>query len=136
MSKKITIQARIAAPIQSVWSKWTSPEHITKWNFASQDWHCPNATLDLKKGGKASLRMEAKDGSFGFDFAYTFTDVITHQLISYVMEDGRTATTTFTPVGKQVEVQTIFDAEGTHSIDMQRSGWQAILDNFKRYAES
>jgi uncharacterized protein YndB with AHSA1/START domain len=135
MSKKITIQARVRAPIHIVWDKWTTPTDITQWNFASDDWHCPRASVELKKNGKASLRMEAKDGSFGFDFSYTFTDVLPQQLISYVMEDGRTAVTTFTSLGEQVEIQTVFDAEETNSIGMQRTGWQAILNNFKSYVE-
>lgn len=132
---KITIEATVAAPAQKVWSYWTKPEHITKWNFASDDWQCPRATNDLREGGKYSARMEAKDGSFGFDFVAIYDEVVDQKKISYTMEDGRQVTTEFQNVGDKTKVTTVFDAETQNSAEMQRQGWQAILNNFKSYAE-
>jgi uncharacterized protein YndB with AHSA1/START domain len=133
---KITIESIIAASSTKVWDYWTNPHHITKWNFASSDWQCPRASNDLRVGGKYSARMEAKDGSFGFDFDVIYTEVVLKKRLSYRMEDGREATTTFESVGESTKVVTVFDAEKTHSEQMQRDGWQAILDNFKAYTES
>ena len=133
---KIRVEAMIAAPLKKVWNLWHDPKHITKWNFASNDWHCPTAENDLKIGGKLRSRMEAKDGSFGFDFEATYTELVDEQKITFEMTDGRVATTGFENVGDQTRVVTTFDAEDENSIDMQREGWQAILNNFKKYAES
>ncbi|KAA2239564.1 polyketide cyclase [Chitinophaga agrisoli] len=131
----ITIQATINAPVEKVWQYWSLPEHITKWNQASDDWHTPTATNDLRTGGTFSSRMEAKDGSWGFDFGGTYTNVQDHQLIAYTMGDGRTVNVTFTGNGDTTEVVETFDPEATHSREMQQSGWQAILDNFRKYVE-
>jgi uncharacterized protein YndB with AHSA1/START domain len=135
MATKITVRATINAPIKSVWDKWTIPHHIIKWNFASDDWHCTTAENDLRVGGKMSSRMEAKDGSFGFDFAGIYDDVTEHEKITYTMEDGRQATTTFENNNSSTIVTTVFDAENENPVEMQQSGWQAILNNFKKYAE-
>lgn len=133
----ITVQAHVAAPIEKVWEFWTEPAHITQWNFASPDWQCPAATNDLRVGGAFSSRMEAKDGSAGFDFGGTYTDVVPQQHIAYTMgESGRTVEVTFTPDENGVQVVETFVAETVNPIDMQRSGWQAILDNFKTYVEN
>lgn len=132
---KIKIEALISAPLQKVWSHWTKPEHITKWNFASPDWQCPRAENDLRVGGKYSARMEAKDGSFGFDFVATYDEVIDQKKISYTMEDGRGVVTEFQMDGDKTKVTTTFDAEETNPIEMQQQGWQAILNNFKSYTE-
>lgn len=132
---KITIQNTIHAPIEKVWKYWTSPEHITKWNNASDDWHTPHAENDLRVGGKFLSRMEAKDGSFGFDFEGVYDEVVIHEKIAYSMSDGRTVETTFIKEGDQTKIISTFDAENENSIDMQRDGWQAILDNFKKYVE-
>jgi uncharacterized protein YndB with AHSA1/START domain len=132
---KITVEATINASIQKVWEAWTQPKHITKWNFASDDWQCPSASNDLRPGGKYSARMEAKDGSFGFDFEAIYDEVISSKKITYTMTDGRMATTWFTDLGGRIKVSTTFDAEQENSIELQQQGWQAILNNFKKYAE-
>ena len=133
---KITVKNTVKAPIEKVWKYWTAPEHITKWNNASDDWHSPAAENDLRVGGKFSARMEAKDGSMGFDFAGVYDEVKPHQRIAYTLGDGRRVNVDFTSNGKETDVSETFEAEDTHSIDMQRGGWQAILDNFKKYTES
>lgn len=132
---KIKIEATIAADPQKVWKAWTKPEHITKWNFAVDDWQCPSASNDLRVGGKYSARMEAKDGSFGFDFEAIYDEVIENKKMTYTMGDGRKVTTTFEDKGGKTLVTTVFDAEKENPEDMQRGGWQAILNNFKKYAE-
>ncbi|RYY73064.1 MAG: activator of HSP90 ATPase [Gammaproteobacteria bacterium] len=133
---KITIEATISADTQKVWSYWTQPAHITKWNFASDDWQCPWATNDLRKGGKYSARMEAKDGSFGFEFSAIYDEVIEYEKMTYTIGDGREVTTEFKAEGDKTKVTTVFDAENQNPIEMQRGGWQSILDNFKSYVES
>lgn len=134
--EQITISAQVKAPAEKVWELWTSPEHITKWNAASDDWHTPRAENDLRVGGRFLSRMEAKDGSFGFDFTGTYDEVEPLKRIAYTMDDGRRAIIDFNENEGVIEIITVFDAETQNSIDMQRAGWQAILDNFKRYAES
>jgi uncharacterized protein YndB with AHSA1/START domain len=134
--KTITVENSVKAPVEKIWQFWTLPEHITKWNNASDDWHTPFAENDLRAGGKFLSRMEARDGSFGFDFWGVYDEVRTHKLIAYTMGDGRKATVTFSPAGNETKIVTIFEAENTNPIEMQRGGWQAILDNFKKYTES
>lgn len=133
---KITIEATIASPTDRVWDFWTKPEHITKWNFATDDWQCPHAENDLRAGGKYMARMEAKDGSFGFDFEAVYDEVIELEKIAYTMGDGRRAISTFEDLGSATKVTTTFDAESSNPLEMQRAGWQAILDNFRKYAET
>ena len=133
---KITIESIISANTKRVWDYYTLPEHITKWNFASDDWHCPKAENDLRVGGKLKSRMEAKDGSFGFDFEAIYDEVINHKKISYNLTDGRQVITVFENQNGKTKVTTTFDAETQNSIALQRNGWQAILDNFKKYVES
>ncbi len=133
---KITVTATINANPEKVWEFWTQPEHITQWNNASDDWHTPFAENDLTVGGKFKSRMEAKDGSMGFDFGGVYDEVVLHQLISYSMEDGRTVRITFANKGMSTEITEIFDAENQNPAEMQQAGWQAILNNFKKYAES
>ena len=133
---KITVKAAISADTQKVWNYWTNPEHITNWNFASDDWHCPGAENDLKVGRKYSARMEAKDGSFGFDFEAIYNEIIDQKRITYTLTDGRQATTDFEDLDGNTKVTTTFDAESENSVDMQRDGWQAILNNFKKYTEA
>lgn len=135
MNTKIQIEASIRLPLEKVWAYWTSPEHITKWNFAIPEWHCPKATNDLKVGGKYFARMEARDGSFGFDFEAIYDEVIPQKKIVYSMTDGRKVTTSFEGNESTTKVVTIFDAEKQNPEEMQRNGWQAILNNFKKYAE-
>jgi uncharacterized protein YndB with AHSA1/START domain len=129
---KITVSTIVAAPIGEVWRAYTTPDDIKAWNAASEDWHTTSASVDLRPGGKFSSRMEAKDGSFGFDFAGEYTTVVPLQLIEYVF-GGRTARVEFKDSGAGVSVTVTFDSEPTHSEDQQRSGWQAILDNFSRH---
>lgn len=133
---KVTVEALVAANTQKVWDYWNKPEHITKWNFASDDWQCPKAENDLRVGGKYKARMEAKDGSFGFDFEVIYDEVVDQKKIAYTMLDGRQSTTTFVEEGGQTKVTTTFDAETQNDVEMQRGGWQAILDNFKKYTEA
>src|SRR4051812_42972328 len=121
---KIKIEVMIAASVSKVWSYWTSPQHIIHWNFAIPEWHCPKATNDLRVGGKYSARMEARDGSFGFDFEAVYDEVINQKKIAYTMLDGRQAITDFEQVGDQTKVTTYFDAETQNPIEMQKNGWQ------------
>ena len=132
---KITIDATVSANTKKVWDYWNRPEHITKWNFAADDWHCPNAENDLRVGGKLKSRMEAKDGSFGFDFEAIYDEIVDQKKIAYTMKDGRQAITNFENHGSKTKVSTTFDAENENPIEMQKGGWQAILDNFKKYVE-
>lgn len=129
---KIAIEVSIVAPIEKVWNAYTSPSHIIHWNAASDDWHTPSAMVDLRVGGSFSSRMEAKDGSFGFDFAGTYTAVEPLRLLEYSFGE-RGAAVQFLPQGDCVTVRVTFDAEETHSMEQQRDGWQAILNNFARY---
>ncbi len=131
----ITIEATVHAPIEKVWEYWTVPAHITKWNNASDEWHTPYAENDLRAGGKFVSRMEAKDGSFGFDFGGIYDEVRNHEFISYKLEDGRKVQITFIAEENDTKVIEVFEAEAANPIEMQQEGWQAILDNFKRHAE-
>ena len=132
----ITVETTVDAPIEKVWELWTTPEHIMKWNSASDDWHTPSATNDLREGGTFTARMEAKDKSFGFDFGGTYTKVIEHRQIDYTMGDGRKVSIMFDSHGGHTHITETFDPESENSPEMQRAGWQAIMDNFKKYAES
>ena len=133
---KITIEATVMAPAPRVWACWTEPAHITRWNFASPDWQCPRASNELVVGGKYMARMEAKDGSFGFDFEATYNEIVPQARLVYTMPDGRVVQTTFEALGDATKVTTIFDAETQNAADMQRDGWQAILNNFKAHTEA
>lgn len=132
---KIVVETNVAAPIGDVWRAYTTPEDIKHWNAASDDWHTTAASVDLRVGGAFSSRMEAKDGSMGFDFAGTYTRVEQPNLIEYSFGD-RIAQVAFTPEAGGVKLQVSFDSEDSHSVEQQRGGWQAILDNFKRYVEA
>lgn len=132
----VTVETTVHAPIDTVWRCWTEPEHIIQWNAASSDWHTPRATTDLRVGGRFTSRMEAKDGSVGFDFEGVFTTVEPNALLAYAIADGRTVTVAFETCEDGTNVKEIFDAEDENPIEMQRQGWQAILDNFKRHAEA
>jgi len=133
--KQVTVETTVQAPVEKVWKYWTEPTHITKWNSASDDWHTPIAENDLRPGGKFHSRMEAKDGSFGFDFGGVYDEVKVHEVIAYTLGDGRKVTITFKGQEKETQVIETFDAETTNPVEMQQQGWQAILDNFKKYAE-
>ena len=132
----ITVENIINAPVEKVWECWTKPEHITQWNNASDDWHTPWAKNDLREGGSFVARMEAKDGSMGFDFGGVYDAVRTNEYIEYTIGDGRKVKVTFTAQGKTTKVVESFEAENMNSIELQRGGWQAILDNFKKYTEA
>ena len=136
MTQPITVQTIVNAPITKVWESWGEPKHITKWCAASEDWHAPKAENDLRTGGKFSTTMAAKDGSFSFDFGGTYSNVKTNALIEYTIEDGRSVKIMFEDLGGKTRVTETFDPEGQNPIEMQRSGWQAILDNFKKYTET
>ena len=131
---KITVETTVAAPIEKVWAAWTTPEAIKSWNAASDDWHTTAASVDLREGGAFSSRMEAKDGSMGFDFAGTYTRIRPNELIECSF-GNRTLVIEFLPVHQGIRVRETFDSEPTHPEEQQRQGWQAILDNFKRFVE-
>jgi uncharacterized protein YndB with AHSA1/START domain len=132
----LTISAFVNAPIEKVWNAWTAPEHIVNWNFASDDWHCPSAENDLRVGGKLKSTMAAKDGSFAFDFEGIYTFIDLHKTISHVLPDGRNVNTSFVSDGDVTHITGTFDAETENSLELQQQGWQAILNNFKKYTES
>ena len=132
---KITVETIVNAPIDKVWSAYTTPEDIQQWNAASDDWHTTKATVDLRVGGAFSSRMEAKDGSFGFDFAGTYTEVVPNERIAYAFGD-RSALVEFSAGAAGVTVRVSFDAEATHSMEQQTQGWQAILNNFTKHVEA
>jgi uncharacterized protein YndB with AHSA1/START domain len=134
--EKITIEAIVNRNSSDIWTLWTQPEHITKWNQASDDWHSPRAENDLKVGGRFLTRMEAKDGSMGFDFSGVYNEVIEHQKIRYTMDDGREVETLFNGESGKTKIIITFDTENENPLEMQRDGWQAILNSFKRYAEA
>lgn len=134
--KKITVEVTVNAPVGKVWEAWTKPEHIVKWNFATDDWHSPWAKADFREGGSFSARMEAKDGSMGFDFGGIYDVIRNNEFIEYTMGDDRKVQVEFSSSGNQTKVVETFDAENTHSLELQKNGWQAILDNFKKYVES
>jgi uncharacterized protein YndB with AHSA1/START domain len=133
---KITVEATVNAPVEKVWKLWNGPEHIVKWNTAHPDWHTPKAEVDLRVGGKFLSRMEAKDGSFGFDFGGTYDVVDDHKRITYTMGDGRVADTTFKNENGKTHITTVFDAESENPVQMQKDGWQAIMNSFKSYTET
>ncbi len=135
-STKITIEATIASEIKKVWDYYTLPEHITNWNFASDDWCCPSASNDMQVGGKYSARMEAKDGSFGFDFEAIYESVSPYDNFIYVLADGRKIDVKFNDSDGKTKMVIIFDAENENPVEFQKAGWQAILNNFKAYTET
>ena len=134
--KPITIEISINVPIEKVWKYWNEPGHVTQWAFASDDWEAPSATNDLVVGGKFVTTMAAKDKSVSFDFSGTYTNIITNEVIEYIMDDARTVTVKFETIGDMTKITETFDPETENSEEMQRVGWQAILDNFKKYIES
>ena len=132
----ITVKTIVHAPIEKVWESWTSPEHIMQWNNASADWHTPYAENDARTGGKFKSTMAAKDGSFSFDFEGVYSNVVDQKLIEYGLDDGRQVKVEFINNGNSVNVIETFDPETKNPIEMQRGGWQAILDNFKKHTET
>jgi uncharacterized protein YndB with AHSA1/START domain len=132
----ITVSVKINAPVEKVWDFWTDPKHIILWYHASEDWHAPRAENDLRVGGKFSFRMEAKDGSFGFDFSGKYNKVELYRSIDYLIADGRKVFITFDSTGNSTKVTESFESELTHPVELQHDGWQAILNNFKKYVEA
>lgn len=132
----ITVQITVNAPVEKAWKIWNGPEHITKWCTGSPDWHTPRAENDLRVGGTLRTRMEAKDGSAGFDFVAMYTDIQQHRAIAYTMEDGRNVKIAFSTNGKTTTIVETFDAENENPDELQREGWQTILNNFKAHVES
>ncbi|SEC80630.1 SRPBCC family protein [Paenibacillus sp. GP183] len=132
----ITVETTVHAPVEKVWKSWTEPNHIIKWNSPSDDWHTPFAENDLRAGGKFLSRMEAKDGSFGFDFSGVYDEVRMNEVISYTLDDGRKVNINFIDQGNETKIIEVFEAENSNPMEMQEKGWQAILDNFKKYTES
>ena len=135
-NKTIVVETKIIAPIQKVWNLWTQPEHIKKWNKASDDWQTTKVENDLRVGGKFNSRMEAKDGSIGFDFGGTYNEVEPNELISYTLEDGRMVVISFSSEGNFTKILETFEPEDQNTLEVQKQGWQAILDSFKKYTES
>ncbi|WP_408952174.1 SRPBCC family protein [Lysobacter sp. Hz 25] len=133
---KITIETVVNAKLDQVWTAWNTPEDIKQWNTAQDDWHTTRSTVDLREGGRFLSRMEAKDGSFGFDFEGTYTRIEPYRTIAYRMDDGREVQSEFIDGPDGVRVKSTFDAESENPAEMQRAGWQAILDNFGRYVEA
>jgi uncharacterized protein YndB with AHSA1/START domain len=132
----ITVQTLVHVSPEKAWTFWTAPEHITRWNHANDDWHTTSAQNDLRQGGSFSYRMEAKDGSFGFDFGGTYDEVSPNTLIAYTLGDGRKVRVDFRKTDAGTEITETFEAEDVHPIELQQSGWKAILDSFRRYAET
>lgn len=135
-NQTITIETTIEVPVQKAWEFWTTPQHIEKWNNASDDWHTPHVENDLRVGGSFKARMEAKDGSVGFDFTGVYNQVKENEYIEYTIGDGRVVKISFTPVANKTKVVEVFDAENTHPVEVQKNGWQAILGNYKKYTEN
>lgn len=133
---QITVSTLVEAPLETIWECWTNPEHIMEWNHASDDWHCPAATNDIRVGGTFSFTMAANDGSVSFDFEGTYTDVIEKEHIEYSLDDNRHISVHFEEENWNIRITEIFDAEDKNPIEMQKNGWQAILDNFRDYTES
>ncbi len=136
MKQRVTIQSTVAAPVDKAWQCYTEPDHIVKWNFAADTWHCPKAQNHLQKGGKFCFTMAAKDGSMSFDFEGRYDEVTLHQRIAYTMADGRKAEVVFNGNGNVTTVVCTFDPENMNPLEMQQAGWQAILNNFAKHAET
>ncbi|MBO9640520.1 SRPBCC family protein [Siphonobacter aquaeclarae] len=134
-AEKITIEATVNAPVEKVWEAWNTPSHVVQWNAASPDWHSPKAENDLREGGSFLYRMEAKDGSFGFDFGGVYDEVVPLKRLAYTLGDDRKVEVNFTEQDGGTFISETFEAESQNPVDMQRFGWQSILDNFKAYAE-
>ncbi|MDQ2751743.1 MAG: SRPBCC family protein [Bacteroidota bacterium] len=134
--EEITVETTVNAPVEKVWDYFSLPKHIMQWNNASDDWFTPRSENDFKEGGKFVNRMEAKDGSMGFDFTGTYQKIVQNEYIEYTITDGRSVKIAFEPQGEGTKMSETFEAETTNSVDIQKKGWQSILDNFKKYTES
>lgn len=136
VKEQITVEIHIHADVAKVWNYWNAPDKIIQWNFASNEWHCPKAEVDLRIGGKLITRMEAKNGSFGFDLEGVYEEIVNQKTIGYVMPDGRKVVTQFAASDGNSTVTTTFDSENQSPVAFQKQGWQAILNNFKKYVEA
>lgn len=134
-NKTITVETSVKIPVATAWTYWTEPQHITEWNTASDDWHTPLSKNDLRVGGRFLSRMEAKDGSFGFNFSGTYDEVVLNTVIAYTLDDDRKVRITFTDQGDTTKIVEMFEAESENPIEFQRGGWQSILDHYKTYVE-
>ena len=134
--KVITVETTVKAPMKDIWSYWTEPKHITKWCYASEDWHAPYAENDLHVRGKFKTKMAAKDASAGFEFTGVYTRIEKYKAIDYTIDDGRKVKITFSDLGTKTRVEETFEAENENPPEMQKGGWQSILDNFRKYSES
>lgn len=132
---RITVETTVPVSPAQAWAYWTEPAHITKWNQASEDWHTPRAENDLRVGGKFSSRMESKDGKYGFDFGGVYDEVEPHRVLNSTLGDGRKVFVTFEPADSGTRIVETFEAEGENTVELQRQGWQAIMDSFRRYVE-
>ncbi|MBK6877276.1 MAG: SRPBCC family protein [Ignavibacteria bacterium] len=134
--ESITVETEVNAGINKVWEYWTNPLHIVHWNFASDDWHCPSAENDPRVGGSFKYNMASRDGKFSFDFEGIYNEIETEKMIAYELGDGRRVTILFTDLGNKSKIVETFDPENTNPVEMQRGGWQSILDNFRKYTEN
>lgn len=134
--ESITVETEVSAGINKVWDYWTNPLHIVHWNFASDDWHCPSAENDPRVGGSFKYNMASRDGKYSFDFEGIYNEIETEKKIAYELGDGRRVTILFTDLGNKSKIVETFDPENTNPMEMQRGGWQSILDNFKKYTEN
>ncbi len=134
--KQVEVKTLVRAPLKHVWTCWVTPKHVIGWNFASDDWHTPKANNELRVGGRFVYTMAAKDGSFSFDFSGTFIEITEHKKIITRLDDDRMVVVEFEDLGREVSVVETFEIEDENSEELQRQGWQAILDNFKKYSES
>jgi uncharacterized protein YndB with AHSA1/START domain len=132
----LTVATTVSAPVEKVWKYWTEPAHITKWSTASDDWHTPTAENDLRPGGRFTSRMEAKDGSMGFDFGGIYDNVTPHEFIEYTLDDTRKVKINFSTDGDTTIISESFEAENENPVEMQQFGWQSIMNNFKKYTEA
>ena len=134
-SSLVTVEATLKLPVEKVWNLWTIPEHIVHWNNASPDWYTPAVNNDLREGGRFSYRMEARDGSMGFDFSVVYQKIVSGVLIDYFLDDGRNVKVDFTSVNNETNIREVFEAETENPVELQKQGWQSILNNFKKYTE-
>ena len=134
--ESITVETEVNAGINKVWEYWTNPLHIVHWNFASDDWHCPSAENDPRVGGSFKYNMASRDGKFSFDFEGIYNEIETEKMIAYELGDGRRVTILFTDLGNKSKIVETFDPENTNPMEMQRGGWQSILDNFRKHTEN
>ena len=136
MATAIVVKVKVAANIEKVWTSWTTPSLITQWNFANDDWCCPSAENNFEVGGRFTSRMESKNGEMGFDFSGIYDEIIKYKFIRYTLDDGRKVSIKFNSLGDATEIVESFEPEATNTMEMQKTGWQMILDNFRKFVEN